>query len=186
MDERPYWTVDPPEAEPPEADTPLRTRGRAHTRPPWWRKPAVTAAAGIVLAGAGVAVGVALTSHAPDSSTDTSPQTHVWGSIAITGFNFTDTQNPTDSHTGDACKTTSGYDDITEGAAVVIGGPTGQIGVGALSGGSISNGNSACSFSFDVAVPSGLSVYTVTISHRGTQTFTPDQLTGGVRLSLGD
>jgi len=193
MEERPYWTTEQPEIEAPDGEPPLRRRARA-PRALWWRRPAVAAsAAAVVLAGAGVAVGMSLGSHdsgasgpPPASSGDTSSQVHVWGSIAITGFNFVDTEQPTNSLTGDTCATTSGYDDITQGAAVIIGGPTGQIGVGALGVGSISNGRSACSFSFDVAVPAGLSAYTVTISHRGTQTFTADQLQGGIRLTLGD
>ena len=57
------------------------------------------------------------------------------------------------------------------------------LGVGALSGGGISNG--AYVFSFDVPVPSGQSVYTVTISHRGTQTFTADQGSAADRALAG-
>ena len=180
MEERPYgarWSFDEDPGQP-QPPPPRRNRSRA----PWWqRRGAQLGAGAVVLAGAGVGVGLALGSH---DSNATPSQVHVWGSLTIAGFNFTDTENPTNSFDGDTCTTTGGYDDISAGAAVVIGGPTGQIGVGALGAGTISNGT--CSFDFDVPVPSGLSVYTVTISHRGTQSFTPDQLAGGVRLSLGN
>lgn len=180
MEERPYWTTEAPEVEAPDTEPPLPTRGRP--RVPLWRRPVVLAAtAAAVLAGGGIAVGMSLDSR---GSASTSSQVHVWGSITITGLNSIDTQNPTNSLDGDACEAATGYDDITAGAAVVIGGPTGQVGIGALGTGVIDAGR--CTFSFDVPAPSGLSVYTVTISHRGTQTFTPDELAGGVRLSLGN
>lgn len=185
MEERPYWTTEQPELE-----APLRRRATP-PRAPWWRRPAVLAgAAAVVLAGAGVAVGMSLGSHGsgasgppPAGSGDTSSQVHVWGSLTVAGFNYIDSQRPGENYSGDTCTTIGGYNDISAGTAVVIGGPTGQIGVGALSAGAISNGG--CVFDFDVPVPAGLSVYTVTVSHRGTQTFSPDQLQGGIQLSIG-
>lgn len=187
MEERAYgaeWSVEPSDDDE-YSELPRRRRPRT----PLWRRPVVWgAAAAVVLAGGGVAAGMALGSHgsgpAPTGAADTSGHAHVWGSLTITGLHFIDTQNPNNNFNGDQCKAVNGYDDIATGTAVVVGGPTGQIGVGALSDGTVSNGT--CSFSFDVPVPSGLSAYTVTISHRGTQTFTPDQLDGGIRLSLGD
>lgn len=83
-----------------------------------------------------------------------------------------------------ACEGTGGYDDITAGTAVTVGGASGQtLGIGSLGSG-VDQGF-ACVFPFDVAVPGGQSIYTVTISHRGTQTLTPAEVAAGITLTLG-
>jgi len=74
-----------------------------------------------------------------------------------------------------------GYSDISAGTAVTIGDQTGAtIAVGQLDAGR-AIGDSAsfdagCVFAFDVKAPGGRTEYTVTVSHRGTQVFTPDQI----------
>ena len=91
---------------------------------------------------------------------------------------------------GDTCVTLSGFSDISAGTAVTVGGPTGQtVAVGALDDGKVAGeaGQTAsCEFDFTIQVPKGLSEYTVTISHRGTQVFTPDQVQNSeIQLTLG-
>ena len=105
--------------------------------------------------------------------------------------NARDTDAPPDAPptVGDTCVALGGYSDISEGTAVTVGGSTGQtLNIGSLSRGTIigqSGQPASCQFAFSVFVPSGQSLYTVTISHRGTQTFTPDQVAAGISLTLG-
>ena len=163
-------------------------------RAAWWRTPVPLA--GVAVAVVAVGVGAYFAGHAtaPSTATDTAgaavpagggSSIHVRGTLSLPLLGFIDTSVAGQNSDGDTCQATSGYDDITGGAAVTVGGATGQtLGIGALSSGGISN--SACVFSFDVPVPSGQSVYTVTISHRGTQTFTADQVKQPIALSLGN
>lgn len=83
-----------------------------------------------------------------------------------------------------ACDAPSGFTDISPGVAVTIGDQTGKtIGVGQLGNGIPQA--SGCKFPFQVTVPGGSSLYTVTISHRGTQTYTAAQTATGFDMALG-
>ena len=100
-----------------------------------------------------------------------------------------DTGNNAAPVIGDTCVTTGGFTDISEGTAVTIGGPDGKtIAVVPLEAGQVTGqaGSPAnCTFDFAANVPPGLSEYSVTISHRGTQVFSPAQvLAGDVQLTL--
>jgi len=113
------------------------------------------------------------------------------GQISLAPFDAIDSTTGTaiSLHDGDPCTATAGFSDIAEGTAVNIGGSTGQtLGVGALGAGVLRDNGSGilvCQFAFQALVPGGQSIYTVTISHRGTQTFTPDQVAAGISLTLG-
>jgi hypothetical protein len=156
----------------------------------WWRTPVPLAGVAVVVVAVGVGAYFAGHATAPSAATASGAAAaagggiHVRGTLALPALGFIDTSNSGQGADGDSCQATSGYDDITSGAAVTVGGQTGQtLGVGALSSGGISSGQ--CVFSFDVSVPAGQSVYTVTISHRGTQTFTAEQVQQPIALSLG-
>jgi hypothetical protein len=210
MQERPHDQGQPdqqpeqPESWPYEPDTALETTGATPTAPaPWWRQPGPAILAGAVIIAAGVGIGIALTggsgsTPAAAASTTGPPSINMHGSLTIP-FITTDLFNPNAHDTtvsateapriGDPCEALGGYSDISTGVAVTIGGSSGQtLAVGALGAGSVAGqpGQSAsCEFTFNVDVPGGQSLYTVTISHRGTQTFTPDQVAAGISLTLG-
>lgn len=189
------WPTDPAAALPPEPPPPSRARPRGGRRP-------ILVAAGVagVLAvaagawfagkGSGSTPTAAASSPSPSQITITGTLTLMFGAsfdpnardTAVTG---------TQPRLNDPCVAIGGYNDITQGAAVTIGGQTGQtLGIGALSAGNVgvtgAENNAVCLFDFSVAVPSGQSVYTVTISHRGTQTFTPAEVQQTLQLSLGN
>lgn len=119
---------------------------------------------------------------------------NIKGTLTLGVLAYEDTSNPTAQADGDTCQGFEGYGDIISGIAVTVGGSTGQtLGIGQLSTGVLSDVDDSlgtpmgdCVFTFDVAVPNGQSVYTVTISHRGTQTFTPTQVASGIALTLGN
>lgn len=148
------------EAEPPAMAQPATT--------PWWRQRAQLL----------VTIGVIAIGLIAYFATRGGPaQVHVRGTLSLAAGGFTPANN--------GCEGSGGYGDITPGTAVTVGGSTGQtLGIGALSAGQ-EDDNANCVFSFDVVVPAGQSMYTVTISHRGTQTVTPDQLASGIALTLG-
>ncbi|HEY3873483.1 MAG TPA: hypothetical protein VGM10_34315 [Actinocrinis sp.] len=168
----------------------------------WWRtRPVAAIAATAPLAVAFVAGWLVHSPPAgnPDAavgtlaSASTSAQITLNGAITLGPFDGTDTAPgaATAVHDGDPCVATGGYTDISQGVAVTVGNQTGQtIGVGSLDAGTITGqagGPGQCQFSFSVPVPASESLYTVTISHRGTQTFTPAQVENGtVALTLGD
>jgi hypothetical protein len=169
MDERARAEID---TEPVEVDPTLRRRNVRRRRPRPWM------AAALVALAVGACAWLA-TAHKWSSSGGTF---EVLGGLVLTNNAFIDTAGQFDR---DPCQATGGYTDISAGTAVVIGGPTGQVAVGALDGGTMNSGE--CVFSFDVsAVPVGLSVYTVTISHRATKAYTPDEIRAPIRLTLGD
>jgi hypothetical protein len=152
--------------------------------PAWLRKRPLIAAGIVVVAAAGIAIGVTATSG---------PGTvQIHGALALGPLAAIDTTTgiPAD---GDACQAEGGYDDITAGAAVVGNGTGQTIGTGALQAGTEANVDDSagtplgnCTFHFAATVPAGESTYTVTISHRGMQTLTPQQVTNGILLTLGD
>jgi hypothetical protein len=154
-------------------------------QPPLWRRRPVQIGAVALLAAVGVGVGIAASSGSGNA------QIHVRGTLQLGPLSAVATSGT--AADGGACTAGQGYDDITPGTTVTIGGDHGQtLGVGPLSTGvernvddslGVAAGN--CVFSFDVPVAGGQSAYTVTISHRGTQTFTPAQVADGVALTLG-
>lgn len=157
----------------------------ASARPPLWRRRPVQALAVLVVVAAGVGTYFAVAGGS-------TPQVHVRGTLQLGPLGSVDsTGTPAD---GDPCEAGQGYSDISQGATVSVGGDKGQaLAVGALSAGVESNVDDSagtplgdCVFSFDVLVPGGQSAYTVTISHRGTQTFTPVQVQQGIALTLGE
>jgi hypothetical protein len=169
MEERAYAQISPepqPAAQADPFDAPLPRRGTP-AAPLWRRRPVQLGAAA-----AAVAIGVGVY-----FATQSGGQVHVRGTLTLAPGGF--------DAGGNGCEGSGGYSDISAGTAVVVGGATGQtVGIGALGPGQ-EDDSSNCVFSFDVAVPSGQSVYTVTISHRGTQTLSSDELTNGINLSLG-
>lgn len=143
-------------------------------------KKLLAATVGIV-AVVGVAV-IVLTNQSAPEATNTKPSTFTMrGSVRI---NKT-VGDPPFSTKGVACQGAGGYSDITPGTAVIVQDATGHtVGTGALQVGypattTINDpgfGDKplayvyACSLSFLVPdVPDGLSSYSVTVSHRGTQ-----------------
>jgi hypothetical protein len=171
VDERERDTAVQQPSEPPSAE--------ASAPAALWRRRPVQLAAVAVLVAAGVGTWVAVASG-PD-------QVHVRGTLNLGLTAAVDMHNnyAMTPIAGDPCESAGGYSDITPGTAVTIGGPAGQtLGIGALSAGVETSGG-YCVFSFDVQVQGGQALYTVTISHRGTQTFTPAQVASGIALTLG-
>jgi hypothetical protein len=87
----------------------------------------------------------------------------------------------------DTCRGTNGYDDIQEGAGVVVYNADGKkIGLGRLDAGEPgAYANVQCSFDFTVSdVPESGSIYSVEVASRGEVSFDRDQA-DDVELSLG-
>jgi len=85
---------------------------------------------------------------------------------------------------GGECKGTSGYDDISAGAQVVVTADGKTVGVGELGEGKYKDG--WCEFPFTVSgIKEGNEFYGVEVSHRGKIEYTSDDLKSGVKLSLG-
>lgn len=211
MDERPHddtqpqpWPAEPdPEAE--HRRTAAHAQWNSATPPtPWWRQPGPAILLGALVIAAGIGTGIAVAGSgggsapvAASASPSPSPiDLHGTLTIPFLGTDLlspnakdTESNGAGEIHIGDTCATLGGYTDISEGAAVTVGGDKGQtLTVGALREGTVTGqaGQAAsCEFGFDVQVPGGLPLYTVTISHRGTQTFTPDQVAAGIQLTLG-
>lgn len=185
MDEQLHEHAEPQQPEPDPDGAETRASTPAPATPPWRRRPAQIAAVA-VLAMAGAGIGFAVSDSGPG-------QISVHGTLQLSPLAAVDSTDFEHAANGDACEAGQGYSDITSGATVVVGGSTGQtLGIGALSAGVETNVDSSlglamgfCVFSFDVPVPAGQSAYTVTISHRGTQTFTPAQVAAGIELTLG-
>ncbi|GAA2873688.1 hypothetical protein GCM10010472_33700 [Pseudonocardia halophobica] len=88
---------------------------------------------------------------------------------------------------GSVCSGGGGYSDIHAGTGVTIANAAGAvIATGSLSPGRASS-STTCDFTFTVPdVPAGEDFYQVEVSHRGTLTYTADELRAGLGLSLGD
>lgn len=160
------------------------TSADADTTPPAqrpiWRKPSVQIIAAVVVVAAGIGAWLI--------TNQSSATIAVRGSINLGLLAAVDPANsdPTNPIGGDPCQSAGGYTDIAQGAEVTIGGSTGQtLGIGQLGAGTETSGG-YCSFPFSVQVAGGQSEYTVTISTRGTQVFTPQQVAQGIVLTLGD
>jgi hypothetical protein len=111
----------------------------------------------------------------------TPPSTFVMtGTITLSGTPGQDYVIDSDG----SCAGTGGFSDINAGVAVTVGDSTGRtVAIGSLGDGTASLG---CELPWSVPdVPAGLSEYTVTISHRGTQVVQGDQATLPVTLTLG-
>lgn len=139
-----------------------------------------------LLATAGLAAGACSSSHpAPTTAAAaTTPSTVViQGTLTLGIASFI---NGDDSP---ICVGYTGYTDITAGAPIVIGDQSGTtIATGQLAAGHVQGSGSGlrCAFAFDIAAPAGKSFYTITISHRGTQTFSADQIKQAIMLTLGN
>ncbi len=150
------------------------------------RRNLIVGGAVIIAAAAGIAIGVSASSG-PGTIT-------VHGSIALGPTAAGDSTDPSGATDGDPCLAVGGYTDISQGTTVTIGGAGGQtLAVAGLGAGreadvddslGVAAGN--CVFPFTAQVPAGQSAYTVTISHRGTTTFTPAQAQSGMNLTLGN
>lgn len=164
-----------------QAPAPTETDAPQPAHRPIWRKPSVQIIGAVVV----IAAAIGAWSIASKSSTTT---TAVHGSLNLGILAAVDPTNsdPTSPIAGDSCQSAGGYSDIVQGAEVTIGGSTGQtLGIGQLGAGTETSGG-YCSFPFSVQVAGGQSEYTVTISTRGTQVFTPQQAAQGIALTLGD
>jgi len=171
-----------------DLDSRQQSDSRVAASPVWWRRRRVQLLAAAVAAGVGIGTYFAVGSSGPGTI-------DVHGTLRLGPLSAVDEVHSFGTaEDGDVCVSGSGYDDITAGAAVTVGGPTGQtLAVAPLSGGAEDGvadvGGAAmgfCVFSFDATVSAGQSAYTVTIGHRGTQTFTPAQVGEGIQLKLGD
>jgi hypothetical protein len=90
--------------------------------------------------------------------------------------------------TAQGCQGTGSYSDLSAGTAVVVTDSQGQqVAVGAMQTGRLTDGQrNRCVMPFSVQdVPRGLPTYSVTISHRGTQVYTPQEAQAGVALEIG-
>lgn len=157
-------------------------------------------AAAVVILGAGVGIGAALSGSSPTTAAKPKAATTLYltGSLDIpfVGSDGSpqalDDTSATDLNLGDTCEAVGGFSSVAQGTAVTLGGPKGQtLAVTALSAGTVdeplSSTTPACEFDFSATVTAGLSGYTVTISGRGTQVFTPQQVEqNDVLLTLGD
>jgi len=91
-----------------------------------------------------------------------------------------------DSTTDDCSSGTGGYDDITEGASVVIYDASDKkLAIGSLKAGKEYGDNGLCVFKFKIPdIPSGKGPYGVEISHRGQIAFTEKEA-DDIGISLG-
>jgi hypothetical protein len=90
--------------------------------------------------------------------------------------------------TGQGCQGAGGYSDLSADTAVVVTDSQGrQVAVGAMQAGRLAGGHrNWCLMPFSVrGVPRGLSTYSVTISHRGAEVYTPEEAQAGVALEIG-
>ncbi|WP_194924556.1 hypothetical protein [Catenulispora pinisilvae] len=155
-------------AQPPTVtDTPRRSFGTA-----------VLAATAVVALGVGFGAGyVSHTSSSASSSATTassSATTAVHGTLTLPDGGY--------SSVGTTCSGSGGYQDISAGVAVTIGDQTGKtLAVTSLAAGTFGGGGCQFAFSTNVAAAT---TYTVTISHRGTQTFTPADVASGFNMTL--
>lgn len=133
---------------------------------------AIVAGIAVVCLGAGFGAGYV----AHGSATTSGKTVTVHGTLTLT-------QGAYRNGDGTSCTAGDGFSDISPGTAVTVGDDTGAtLAVGQLQAGQ--NNGSGCAFAFDVKVPAGRTSYTVTVSHRGTQVFSPDQI-GEADMTLG-
>ncbi|WP_194893891.1 hypothetical protein [Catenulispora pinisilvae] len=169
-------------AQPPTVtDTPRRSFGTA-----------VLAATAVVALGVGFGAGyVSHTSSSASSSATTASSSATTASSSATTASSSATTavhgtltlpDGGYSSVGTTCSGSGGYQDISAGVAVTIGDQTGKtLAVTSLAAGTFGGGGCQFAFSTNVAAAT---TYTVTISHRGTQTFTPADVASGFNMTL--
>src|SRR5881275_3538031 len=132
--------------------------------------PGILAAVGMAALAAGFGIGWASHTGGSKSNVNGGPTVAVHGMLQL--------GNDAYDSTGTTCYGTSGYNDISGGIAVTIGDQAGKtLAVTSLQPGKFANGG--CELDFATQVPAGATLYTVVISHRGTQTFSPADIGGG-------
>lgn len=174
---RGYLTPPPPPYASPVPPAPVPPRPR-QPRTPW-----VIAGISVLVAIGGVLFGLGVFNLAPAGHSQASHGTFdISGTVTIQGSAFEDYTLDTDDS---SCMGTGGYSDMTPGTAVTVADSTGKIvATGALGQGLDTGGG--CQISFDVpGVPTHLSEYVVTVSHRGSQVLTPAQAFQPLDLTLG-
>jgi len=132
----------------------------------------------VAAAALAIGFGAGWLSHTTNSTTSkpSGATTSVHGMLQLRDGNY--------SSVGNTCSGNGGYQDISGGVAVTIGDQTGKtLAVTSLQPGAFGGGG--CQFTFAAQVPAGATLYTVTISHRGTQTFGPADVVGGFNMTLG-
>lgn len=172
------------------------------------RKVLVVSAGLLVLAACGASSRATSKTTPTNAPFVTAPTTHsLTGSLALGSgvypANFTVDDSIHSRFGGDLCYGRAGYDDITEGAQVVVKDAsgtivaTGSLGAGEANGtaGDIGpNGQlvpstaTTCTFPITVGSVPDSSFYSVEVSHRGAQTYSRDQLVANgwtIALSLG-
>jgi hypothetical protein len=153
--------------------------------PPYGRYPAPRRRTGVVVGGiaAGVtALGLVVAVAGAASSID------VEGTFTLTDSYSSYWGSGVGSFTpGRSCEGDGGYSDIQAGTAVTISDAAGRVvAAGVLAGGRASS-SADCDFTFSVPdVPGGEDLYRLEVSHRGTLTYTADQLAAGPVVTLGD
>lgn len=133
----------------------------------------------------------------PSSETSSSTSTP---STAAATFNLSGTVTITDlggyynqgNYPGAFCTGDSGYEDIREGAQVVVRDADGtQVAVGELGPGSMTGNprkdlTAGCAFPLMVfGVPDGSSIYSIEVSHRGELSYKRAELDGPLDLTIG-
>jgi hypothetical protein len=156
---------------------------------PRWLVPSLVGA-GVVIVALLVVIIVLLAGHNDDASTPTaSTSGSASGSAEPKTFNVAGALTLIDAGNqnlgGGACQGSGGYDDIVEGAQVVVSDASGTtIAVGALGGGA-RDSSVECVFPFTiVGVPDAPGPFNVEVTHRGTIAFTRDNATS-IQMSLG-
>jgi hypothetical protein len=116
--------------------------------------------------------------------------------LTITGTIFLKDEYNRNYKIGQICHVTNrGFEDIRQGAQVLIIDNTGtNLAVGNLNAGAVvadplftpEFGGGTCQFAFRISnIPTGRGPYGITVSHRGTLTYTEPQLAGTIELTLG-
>lgn len=139
------------------------------------RRPVLLAMSAGVIVALAAGFGAGWVAHT-SSSNSSSASTAVHGTLTLPDGGYTSV--------GSTCSGSGGYQDISAGVAVTIGDQTGKtLAVTSLQAGTFGGGG--CQFAFSAKVAAA-TTYTVTISHRGTQTFTPADVAGGFNLTLNE
>jgi hypothetical protein len=87
---------------------------------------------------------------------------------------------------GSSCEGDGGYSDIHAGTQVTVADAAGTVVATGILGSGTARSIVSCEFAFTVPdVPTGEDFYQVTVSHRGTLTYTADELASGLSLGLG-
>jgi hypothetical protein len=137
----------------------------------------------VLVAIGGVLFGLGVFKPSPAGHSQASHSTFdISGTITIQGSAFNDYTLDTEDS---SCIGTGGYSDMTPGTAVTVADSTGKVvATGALGQGRDLGGG--CQISFDVpGVPTDLSKYVVSVSHRGSQVLTPAEALQPLDLTLG-